>query len=372
MRLRTRNRTGHLGEFPLALFVLLFFVSFPAVNLLGLATGAATMYLLAHTSATRAAAQEQYENALSGVKEEAESFLKTGFASFSRLKPCGGFEMCGCDLFVTATNYRTQEVLTFGPNTPVPPPVDASNFIYEYSCRTTCEVGPTVNLSNLPFIGAIPGIGKPVELTCVAHRAVEHPKGLGESEAASTSGADKYFQSRVTAPGQEPQDETQVVASGWNYPNLYQMIEAAGQVVVASTVLQVPANKGSLTDTTLTVAPGQRLWFDFKADGQWSFEPGRFTDADGSYGLYGNRGTSVQWNSSFPAGDFTQGSLVGHIITPGEAYASPGSFFFVGKDKRDYEPKTSGSVALMMNDSFNSFHDNEGVLTVRIVVTEAK
>ncbi|HEY9787545.1 MAG TPA: hypothetical protein V6D17_19310, partial [Candidatus Obscuribacterales bacterium] len=132
-----------MGEFPVAVFLLLFFVCFPAVNLLGLATGAATIYLLAHTSATRAAAQEQYANALSGVKEEAENFLKTGFASFSRLKPSAGFEMCGCDLFVTATNYRTQEVLTFGPNTPVPPPVDASNFIYEYSCRTTFKVGPT-------------------------------------------------------------------------------------------------------------------------------------------------------------------------------------------------------------------------------------
>ncbi|HEY9787281.1 MAG TPA: hypothetical protein V6D17_17960, partial [Candidatus Obscuribacterales bacterium] len=212
----------------------------------------------------------------------------------------------------------------------------------------------------------------PVELTCVAHRAVEHPKGLGESEAASTSGGDRYFQSMVTAPGQQPQDETQVVASGWNYPNLYQMIEASGQKVVASTVLKVFAQDENWTDTTLTVSPGQRLWFDFKSDGFWdvgegmnsvSYQflrysnlSGRMVDADGYVGYYADdRDSAVNVNI---------GSLAGRV--------GAGEKFHVGTFKRDYEPLSTGPLTLQMTDIPGEYADNNGFVTVRIAVTEAQ
>lgn len=372
MRMQSRRSSrGHLAEFPIALFILLFLVLFPFINLLSVATAAATVCLMSHSAVSRAAAQEKYDLALKAMSDEADSFLGSGFAALARLRPQSGYQGSGCDLYVTATNYRGQDVRRHGPNQPVPPPVDTSQWIYEYCCQCTCDAGPAIDLSFVPFIKDVPGIGKPLRLTATAQRVVEHPEGLSGKGNAADARSNKYFESKVQAAGESAAAGVQVAESGWDFPNLYAQIAQAGQEVVESTVLKVPANRASLTDTTLDVAPGQRLWFDFKSDGKWSFDTGRQVDADGEAGLtYLGSGVAVQTNVSLPSPGTTQGSLVGHVITPGEEWAPPETFFFVGRDKRDYEPKSSGRVALMMNDSF--FYDNKGELTVRIVVTRAK
>jgi hypothetical protein len=71
--------------------------------------------------------------------------------------------------------------------------------------------------------------------------------------------------------------------------------------------------------------------------------------------------------------------MAGHIITNGEEYPVPwSSNFFAATERRDYEVKTTGQLGLMMCedtpdkwDGIN-YKDNEGELTVRIIVTEAK
>lgn len=370
MRSSSKQRacTGHIAEFPVALFVLFFLFIFPIVNLLGLATASATTCLLAHIAVSRAAAQEKYNLALQAMTDEADNFLGTGLAAFARLKPEGGYGGSGCNLYVTATNYRGQQVVTHGPNRPIPPPVDTSQWIYEYRCDYSGSVSPVINLSFVPLVKDIPGLGMPARLVSSAHRVAEYPTGLsGKTNASSlSSGGNKSFQSRVPGSGAAADQVQQVAESGWDFPNLYAQIAQAGQEVVESTVLKVPAASSTLTDTTLTVTPGQRLWFDFKSEGQWVYSSSQgftagytvrnnFADANGSEYI-------VEATDDCPLVGAPLGSLIGRVGT--------GESFFVGRDKRNYEPQSNGKLGLMINDGW--FQDNWGELTVRIVVTQVK
>lgn len=362
---RYRLSNGHIAEFPLALFVLFFLILFPFVNLLGLATAAATTCLLAHTAVSRAAAQERFDLSLTAMTDEADNFMGSGFAVFSGLKPAGGYAGCGCDLYVTATNYRGQTMVTYDANKAVPPPIDTSQWIYEYGCRCTFDANPLVNLSFVPFMRNVPGLGKPARLTSIAHRMVEYPNGLAGSNNAKPSAASKSFQSKVPSPGEFP-GQVQVAESGWDFPNLYAQIAQAGQEVVESTVLKVYASNENWTDTTLTTSPGQRLWFDFQSDGKWNvgtgadgisnqFIPKKTVDGNGYTGYYLSNDDSaknIQW-----------ASLAGQAGT---------EKFFVGRDRRNFEPASSGRLMLRMTDEQGKYADNEGFLTVRIVVTQAK
>jgi hypothetical protein len=175
---RARRERGSIAEFGPALFIFLLFAVFPFINLLALATATGTVALIATEAAGAAARSTSYPDALTAVQAKTVSLTQSGFGRFARLLPQGGIGGCGADLYVIQTRVGTNQTQTYGPNTTVPPPIDATNNVYEYNVKVTYQMVPFVNLSAVPFIGNVPGLGKNTTLTWNVQRAVEYPTGL--------------------------------------------------------------------------------------------------------------------------------------------------------------------------------------------------
>jgi hypothetical protein len=176
---RARSRHGNaLTEFGPALFVFFFFALFPMLNLVGVAVGFTTVQMIAQQTATAAAASTSYSQGLTAMQTTANTLQNTGFARFAKLVPVGGYSSCGCDLYVARTNIASQAITSFGPNKPMAAPIDSTNFIYEYQVKASYQITPFVNMSGVPFIGAVPGIGAPASVQYAGSRAVEYPDGL--------------------------------------------------------------------------------------------------------------------------------------------------------------------------------------------------
>lgn len=188
MRTKARPRSGAtIAEFGPALF-LFFFILFPLMNLVGYAWCVATATLIAHDCARAASESSDYPAALSAMQNRVQQDLASGFGTFAHLAPFGGYANCGADLYVTVTDVNTQASVTYGPNSPVPPPIDATKNIYEYQVKTLFDVKPCLNLAGLPFIGSTPMIGHSSRLNTVAFRAVEMPQGLAMGSGSSLTG----------------------------------------------------------------------------------------------------------------------------------------------------------------------------------------
>jgi len=166
------------AEFAPALFVFFLIVLFPLINLIGMATGASVVYLVAGQTAISAGNSASYPSALDQVQSTANMLATSGFGQFARLQPVGGFNGCGVDLYTTQTSIASSNVATSGPNMPLSVDPDTTNNLYSYDTVATFDVGPFVDMSAMPFIGGIPGVGKPARLTFTASRNIEHPDAL--------------------------------------------------------------------------------------------------------------------------------------------------------------------------------------------------
>lgn len=364
MTLARRSRRGSIAEVPPALFILFVVIMLPLIDLLGLALAAGAIGLTNYTCMSRAACQPTFDLALSAMSDEATSFQSTGFFKFLNLQPAGGYQNCGIDMWVKADNFRGGTSQTYGPNTPVPPPVDTTTYIYAYMGRSAFRVSPWISFSGVPLLSQIPGLGQPVVLTFDVCKNVETP-GVVEGSVANAAGGN-VGSAAPPAINNTPMTitPTPAVAGGsdWNYPNLYQLIEAAGQTVVATDVLTVSASNEDFTPTNIVVKPGQYLWFDFRADGEWATSPVPPSPAWGADG-YVNQQDIPQNNLKDANGQgFHWGSLVGNL--------SDMSYqFFVGQRLTQPAPGT-GALSLVFNDVSASYMDNPGQVIVRIVLTQ--
>jgi hypothetical protein len=188
---RRRGGAGgsSLNEFAPALFVFFFLAVFPMLNLIGVAIGVATISLVAQKTVQAAANSSSYSQALTALQTTANNMMGTGFAKFAKLKPIGGFGGCGADLYVIATKFTGGSNTTklYGPDTPVPSPLDTTNYVYEYQVRANYTVMPFINMSGIPFVNTVPGIGSPTNFSWAAHSSVEYPDGLTSGSAAAGS-----------------------------------------------------------------------------------------------------------------------------------------------------------------------------------------
>lgn len=169
-----RSRKGSLSEFGPALFVFLFFTLFPAIDLLAVAAGATTIALAARQAASAAASSSTYGAALAATRLESREIINSGLGRFVNLTPVAG---CGADLWLIRTNFRTNAIEYCGPNRPCQAPIDQSNYVYEYAVVCKYQVGPLCNLGSIPFIGSIPGLGRPATIKYVGTMASEFPNG---------------------------------------------------------------------------------------------------------------------------------------------------------------------------------------------------
>lgn len=177
-KVRSNEGAALTAEFAPALFVFFLIILFPLINLIGMATGASVVYFVAGQTAISAGNAASYPSALDQVQSTANTLASSGFGQFAKLQPVGGYNGCGVDLYTTQTSVTSSNVTTSGPNTPLAVNPDTSNNLYSYDTVATYDVGPFVNMGAMPFIGGIPGVGKPARLTFNASRNIEHPDGL--------------------------------------------------------------------------------------------------------------------------------------------------------------------------------------------------
>lgn len=191
----TRRTSGmSIAEFAPILFIFVLLL-FPLINFIALGCGAATAYMMTRQASITAATAINFPAATSGVVQDMNSWLASGLSKFAKLKPVKGLQGSGINLFIAVTDPGGDVVHNYGPNTPVPPPIDVVNKVYEYEARGTFDVGPFMDLSGLPFVGTFPGIGVPVRMSYTNSRAAEHPEGLsGLAALAAYGGGGQMFQ----------------------------------------------------------------------------------------------------------------------------------------------------------------------------------
>ncbi|HEY9715716.1 MAG TPA: hypothetical protein V6C72_19735 [Chroococcales cyanobacterium] len=359
-----RRQNGHtIAELSLVLMIVFFFFVLPAIDLIGVATGVATGLFLTYQVAARAANQSDFSSTLQAMVQEATNDQNTGFAHFAKLVPTGGYQASGVDLYVVATNYRSGAVDTIGPNVePSFSQVDTSDYLYEIEVKSNYDIGPLVSMSSFPFLRKVPGIGIPFHISYSTTRNVEHAQSLKKPPKDQGAGVGVANFDR-TVTDSVPGANNGMEMSGWNYPQIYQQIAAAGQKIVAENVIIVNGTDNWIS-TGINVSPGETLWIDSRADGDWSTSPTQtLFDATGVIGTDQNRVLSTA----------QIGSLIGAVGTPPvTAVASGGTtspnLFAVGKTLTMYPVAGTGVVSMMINDDYRS--DNSGQQFVRVIATE--
>lgn len=187
-RKRRRQSGAALAEFAPVLFIFLFFALFPLLDLMAVAVGTASISLAARQGAAAAAASADYGSGLTAMERDVNQVRNSGFGHFLNLRPIAGSNGCGADLWIEKTDVSSPTSIQFcGPNSKAPTPIDSNAFIYEYCCVASFQVGPLCNLSAVPFIGSIPGLGPPASIRYTAMAAAEYPNGL--SSGAPATGA---------------------------------------------------------------------------------------------------------------------------------------------------------------------------------------
>jgi hypothetical protein len=352
-KLRNAGGAPQIAEFAPALYVLFIIVLMPLLDLATTFVAGATQYLASNDFVAKAATQPDYPTALNSMANEAYQFQSSGLAQFVHMAANGGYTGCGDDLFVLSTDIASGTVTSSAANQPLGQPINTKNTMYEFSVRSQYSVSPLVNLSAVPLLGAIPGLGKPMEFVFVANRPVEHPGGLQAASGGNVVGGGSVTPfARV--PG-NPAVAATPSSVTWRTPAIYSLIQAAGQTVVNANVIIVQANNPNWTTTGLTISSGQKIWIDTNASGSWSVggvPPYPAIDANGYAGANVNGGPLV----SAPGG-----SLVGKVGTAGPP-------FLVGDDRYNYPPAGTGALAMIINDGF--MPDNTGAQMVRIIIVQ--
>lgn len=200
MQRRSRNQQGSAlqGEFAAALTIFFLVILFPLINLIGVATGAGTLYFMTTQGASSAGTSATYGMALDAMEATINTIRTGGLGQFAKLAPVGGYSGTGANLFVIVTPTSGGMSTYYGPNSPYVAVLDTENNIYEYQVKTTYDVGPFLDLSMLPFVGNVPGIGAPMRLEYVAHSYIEGIDGLAQGgDGTDAGGGDP-------APGGDP------------------------------------------------------------------------------------------------------------------------------------------------------------------------
>ena len=347
---------------------------------MGLATAAATIMLITYLAVGSAASQATYTSALASVVSSETSFLQTGLAKFAKITPTGGYQNCGVDLYTQVTTYGTSTPVLVGPNSPVPPPIDATNQLYEYAANGQFEIAPLIGMSGIPLVNQIPGLGQPVQMHFSAVKMVEHPQGLSfnaNSNGGTYSGQlPLYSRTPIVTSGSSNQTSNSPI---WRTPDIFHQIANQGQTVVSTTVFVVHQ------DTTLvglpwqssgiTVLPGQNVWMDSNAIGEWQMCGNQF-DANGL--------PPATYDSVLPAcyydHRFNGNGLIGYLGTPpffwdGHPAANQNdpNEFFVGNTLTNYHLPSSGVLNFMANTCMHypgGQNQSSGDQLVRIIITQ--
>jgi hypothetical protein len=380
--LRRRKQSGNISEFALSLWVLMIVFVCPLINLFGVSLAAAGVLIMDIQCASSAASAPTFTQALLAVTTQSNQLQSYGISHFMNLQPVGGYENCGIDLYVHASNYRNGPNADFGPNKAPSGPADPETYVYEYSTKASYLVTPWVNLSNVPIVGNIAGLGKPVQLTFNASRAIEDIEGLTAGSGTAVHAGFAKPPSVMNTPTSSLVPEP-AAGSDWNYPNIYQLIEATGETVVETNVFQVNCNNTYYTNSGVSVSAGDRVWIDMTATGLWNPYPeGGLANATAN-----GYGASVAgYPDGCMLGDFSGaapvflGSKQWNMIpnSAGPLYMGefdkqgPAPFPGLIEDGSGgaWGPSLPGQPVDYGGPGWNSYSDNTGAMTVRVIIAQ--
>lgn len=419
-----RSRQGQVTELPLTLYVLFVITLFPLIDLIGIGTGATTLSLLTTQLASRASQQPTYQQALATAVGASTNFSQTQLAHLVALQPVSGYQNSGVNLFVQATAINGGGSTTYGPNTPVPQPLDTTNKIYEYTVRSSYTVGPFLPVAGVPWLNTVGGIGKPLAITWSSTRAAEYASGVG-GQNGSSGKTIPQTPVGVTSPLGYTTSAEELT---WINPSIYQQIADKGQTIAFQDVLSVPGQATGFTTVTdqngnaVQVQPGQSVWLSSHAQGAWGTSGSTQFTAQGvtgaahqiySHGQAGNElymalnhsadgvnylkliayeGAPVvsgvadlppfpplvpgtQYTDLYP-GDrvglkFFSGPSSGKVVTGtnGQPVYYPGRFFAVGETLQNYPITKPGALSFIVN-NINAATDGTGAQLVTVIVTK--
>lgn len=328
-----------MAEFPLAIFLLFLFFLFPLINLTFITAAAVTIYFTSNQTVLRASRQPGYPQALTAFFDQAGELNNSGLLQFLKLLPVNGYKGCGSDLFVVVTPLPGPGgVATYGPNAALIGAVNAEKNIYEYRSDTTYDVQPFVDMSKVPFIGVVPGLGLPFRLHFSSLAACEYPNGLASAANPNLLAGGSTGLNLDNPPGMDP--SVVVNASGgsnWVTPGIFENVDNSGQSVIDQSVLSVAARDFNWTHTGVQVSQGDTIIVDYKASGIWQtgIDAAISSDADGvmdnafDYNTLGATTLAVK-----------QGYMVGKL--------GGDPPFFLGKSATRHLSTTSGSQELLL------------------------
>jgi hypothetical protein len=401
-RNRNRNASGNITELPMAMFALFLLFAFPLINLVSLVLAYAAVWYISFQSALVASTQPDFDSSLSALVKKTADLNGGGLTSMLKMTAVNGYKACGTDLYVDAVDFMdSTKDQKFGPNKAVPPPIDLTNHFYEFTADSTYSIEPFVDLSAVPLLASVPGIGSTATLSAKVKRCAEFPQGLVRGPGALNSGPSSAMRPTLPPSFASPALAGRNSIEPWNRPKIYEEIEAAGQNVVGHTVVIVDAQNATWTDTGLTVNPGQTVWLDFRADGQWGGSSNMADLTADGYFANTNYTTSIYQAYTYNlVGAVSPKEPLIKINNPrGGSLSAPGLTvpydFTVGSELYKYRPTKTGALMLGFNDidasfraemDFNSgFHPpgktfddlvkdyykkHQGTMTVRIIVTQ--
>lgn len=328
-----------MAELPLALIILFLLTVFPMINLCCVAMAAVTVYFSCNQTVQRACRQPDFTTALSAMFDQATQLNSSGLINFLKLTPYNGYKGCGTDLFVTVTPLPGPGgAASYGPNSGLAIPVNASANLYEYRSDTSYDIQPFVNMSSVPFIGSVPGLGAPFRLQFSSHAACEYPAGLAVSSNPNLLAGGSTGINLDNPPGMDPSVVVNAAGgSNWITPGIFENVDNSGQSVNDQSVLSVAARDFNWTHTGVQVSQGDTIIVDYKANGIWQtgVDSSNSSDADG---VTDNAYNYVDYGATMLP--IKQGYMVGKLGNDPP--------FYLGKSATTHLSTTSGTQELLL------------------------
>ncbi len=165
-----------MAEVPLALYILIFFVAIPMLNLATIAVRATFLYLTAHVAAVEAARTKNFETNSSdqlSAKNLAYQQALTTSALFNGIT----LDSVAASILITDINSMVQTRTA----SKLPAPADVSRYAYQIEVRVNGTVQPIIkfNAPSVNFLN-VPGLTAPLSLTFADRQMCENPQGLSK------------------------------------------------------------------------------------------------------------------------------------------------------------------------------------------------
>jgi hypothetical protein len=193
-----RSHNGSTAEFAPALLVLFVIMVFPLIDLLAVAVGYADAWVLSVRWASIAAGSTGIESGTSLVERDCTKSMQTGLANLVKLS------VPDIRVYGVRTKVMDGSVEYIGPRERANPPLNTTDYVYEYMTKAQFEQQPFVTMGGLPGLQSVPGLGAPFKYTLSQMRAVEHLEGLIHDPIVASNEGDDIS----TADGDAVSDES--------------------------------------------------------------------------------------------------------------------------------------------------------------------